>query len=267
MCTAMLNDLLEAALNVARVDDSINNANMEAPPLEDADARKWHDVSLRALSWTRTALASQQDSILKQMLAQARSRCKSAALMSGLDEIQLQAKTPVKPLPLSPDAKPFSPGPPGLWILPSPSEKDTSTTQEEPQSQRAATAFAAAGLSKVGSLREDLMCLRDYDADRCIIVRRIKKLGLASAELLKEHFQRFGVVSEVLVAHSFERKSLKSRCDRIRPAALGFIVMENADAARAALSAGPILIVQQVHINVKKFEVFADENSEHEEAI
>lgn len=264
MGSELLQDFLEAALNVARVDESITDAKVAAPPLEEADAQKWHDVSLRALSWTRTALASQQDSALKLMLEQAKSRCKAAACMSGLHEIQLQTKAPVKPLMLSAEAKPFHPGPPGTWILSSMTAKEGWTEQEEPRSLRAAAAFAAAGLNEVGSLREDLNCLREYDSDRCLIVRRIKRLGLASADLLRAHFQRFGIVSEVLVAHSFERKSPKCRCDRIRPAALGFIVMETADGARAAISAGPTLEVDKVQISIKKFEAFEDDNSDRE---
>jgi len=267
MCTEMLHDLLEAALNVARVDESILDATMGAPPLEEADARKWHDVSLRALSWTRKALASQQESVLQQMLSQAKSQCTSSGDSSGLHEIQLHAKSSAKPLPLSADAKPFHPGPPGVWILPTAQSEESWPEQEEPISQRAAAAFAAAGFDTIGSLREDLMRLREYDADRCLIVRRIKRLGLASADLLRDYFEHFGVVSEVLVAHSFERKSQKNRCDRIRPAALGFIVMATADAAQTAISTGPTLELSNVHITVKKFEAFEDDSIDQEEVM
>jgi len=267
MCTEMLHDLLEAALNVARVDESIIHANMGTPPLDEADARKWHDVSLRALSWTRKALASQQESVLQQMLTQAKGRCTSSGLISGLDKIQLQAKSSVEPFPLSSDAKPFHPGPPGVWILPSAPTRESWPAEEEPSSQRAAAAFAAAGFATTGSLREDLMRLREFDADRCLIVRRIKRLGLDSGDLLRVYFEQFGAVSDVLVAHSFERKSPKCRCDRIRPAALGFIVMGTADAAQAAISAGPSLEVGNVHITVKKFEAFQDDGIDHEEVM
>jgi len=263
-CKTLLQDFLEAALNVARVDESVIEATLGAPPLEDADARKWHDVSLRALSWTRTALASQQDSALKRMLEEARKRCQSSSLMTDLDKIQMQATTPAKCLPLlSADATPFRPGPPGVWILPSPAEKGSLITQEEPRSP-SSTVATAADLDSIGSLREDLVRLREYDSDRCLIVRRIKKLGLASADLLRDHFERFGSVSEVLVAHSVERKSQKCRCDRIRPAALGFVVMENAEEAAAAIAAGPTLEVNKVHIYIKKFEAFEDDSSDRD---
>jgi len=265
----VLQDLLEAALNVARVDESIIDAKGSAPPLDHPDARKWHDVSLRALSWTRTALASQQDSSLRQMLEQSKNRSKASALTSGMEEILVQATTPLQPdqLPLSADTAPFCPGPPGVWIVPNLAAKESLTAQEEPPVLSAAAAFAIADLSGIGSLREDLIRLREYNADRCLIVRRIKKLGLASADLLREYFGRFGVVSEVLVAHSFEKKSPKCRCDRVRPAALGFIIMETAGEAEAAISAGPSLEVDKVLINVKKFEAFEDTNSDHEEVL
>jgi len=264
-CKTLLQDFLAAALNVARVDESVLEATLGAPPLEDAEARKWHDVSLRALSWTRTALASQQDSALKRMLDEARNRCQSSSLMTDLDKIQMQTTAPAKCLPLlSADATPFRPGPPGVWILPSPAEKGSLIAQEEPRSPSATAAIAAADLDSVGSLREDLVRLREYDSDRCLIVRRIKKLGLTSADLLRDHFERFGSVSEVLVAHSVERKSQKCRCDRIRPAALGFVVMENAEEAAAAIAAGPTLEINNVHIYIKKFEAFEDDSSDRE---
>jgi len=267
-CETLLQVLLEAALSVARVDESIIEANLDAPPLEDADARKWHDVSLRALSWSRTAFASQQDSVLKQILEEAKKRCQPSSLMTDLDEIQMQATAPAKYLPpLLADETPFRSGPPGVWILPSLAETGIRMAQEEPRSPSATAAIAAAGLDNIGSLREDLNRLREYDSDRCLIVRRIKKLGLASSDLLRDHFERFGNVSDVLVAHSFERKSQKCRCDRIRPAALGFVVMENAQAAAAAIAAGPTLEVNNVLIYIKKFEAFEDDNSDCQESI
>lgn len=264
-----LQDLLEAALNVARVDASMSDAKSGAPPVQDVEARKWHDVSLRALSWTRTSLIAKQDSLLKEMLQQANAQGgKALSPMTDLQEIQAKSIKPssLPPLPsLSPDAAPFRPGPPGVWKVPCEAPQMSRSWEVEPHALRSKEACEGLRSQGVGSLREDLMRLREYEADCCIIVRQIKKLGLESANLLRQHFTRFGDVAEVLVAHSIERKSPKSRCDRIRPAALGFIIMSNSDAAKAALSAGPTLEVENVQIGIKQFEAFEDDSYSHDE--
>merc|ERR1719161_2891980 len=92
--------------------------------------------------------------------------------------------------------------------------------------------------SLVGSLRADLEKLRTYDPDRCLLVRNLKKLGLSSQQLLQEHFGHYGVVSEVLVAHSFEKPSAKRRNGRIRSATKGFVVMEDPAVALRVLQDG-----------------------------
>jgi len=106
----------------------------------------------------------------------------------------------------------------------------------------------------VGSLRDDLERLKEYDAQQCLIVRRIKRLGLGSPEILREHLSAFGGVKEMLISHSLEKKSAKCRADRVRPAALGFVVMDSVDGAQAALNAGPSLMVGGVDVEVKIFE-------------
>jgi len=117
-----------------------------------------------------------------------------------------------------------------------------------------AGAQVAAGEMSVGSLRDDLECLKKYDAQQCLIVRRIKRLGLGSPEILREHFSRFGGVKDMLISHSLEKKSAKCRADRVRPAALGFIVMTSVEGAQAALQAGPTLMIGNVDVEVKIFE-------------
>ena len=115
-------------------------------------------------------------------------------------------------------------------------------------------AKVAAGDMSVGSLRDDLERLKEYDAQQCLIVRRIKRLGLGSPEILRQHFSGFGNVKEMLISHSFEKKSAKCRADRVRPAALGFIVMDSVEGAQAALRAGPTLMIGDVDIEVNIFE-------------
>jgi hypothetical protein len=116
----------------------------------------------------------------------------------------------------------------------------------------------AAAPQKLGSLRADLEKLRGYEPDCCLIVRRIKHLGIESASILGEHFGRAGTVAEVLVSHSFEKPCQKRRHGRVRPAALGFVVMATREGAERALAAGGEQLVGQAQIGVKIFEPFAD---------
>jgi len=117
-----------------------------------------------------------------------------------------------------------------------------------------AGARVVAGEFSVGSLRDDLERLKDYDDQQCLIVRRIKRLGLGSPAILREHFSGFGDVKEILISHSLEKKSAKCRADRLRPAALGFIVMASVDGAQAALRAGPTIMIGDVDVEVQIFE-------------
>merc|ERR1719198_2610932 len=53
-----------------------------------------------------------------------------------------------------------------------------------------------------GSLRQDLELLRQRQPECVIIVRKIKKLGFESPQILDDHFSQYGEVKELLVAHS-----------------------------------------------------------------
>merc|ERR1719161_3173488 len=76
-----------------------------------------------------------------------------------------------------------------------------------------------------GSLRQDLELLRQRQPECVIIVRKIKKLGFESPQLLDKYFSQFGEVKELLVAHSHVKPTSKRPNGRVRPAALGFVVM------------------------------------------
>merc|ERR1719161_1315682 len=89
-----------------------------------------------------------------------------------------------------------------------------------------------------GSLRQDLELLRQRQPECVIIVRKIKKLGFESPQILDEYFSQFGEVSELLVAHSHVKPTAKRPNGRVRSAALGFVVMESGEAAEKAFKAG-----------------------------
>lgn len=238
-----LKNFLDVAMKMAQIDEAVRSARASAPPPEDKEAQKWHEVSIKALMWTRSSFAEQQSSALGEL--------------KGLVKQKRCASLPPKPVtaPISPSfalsakATTFSP-------------KMMPTCAKVPAcppgvlTPAVAGARVAAGEMGVGSLRDDLERLKEFDPKQCLIVRRIKRLGLGSPDILRNYFASFGVVAEVLIAHSFEKKSTKCRADRLRPAALGFVVMGSVQGAEAALQAGPTLMIRSVDVNVQIFESF-----------
>lgn len=81
------------------------------------------------------------------------------------------------------------------------------------------------------TLQDIMQDLNSVDEERVLIVRRIKQLGFSSGSRLREHFEQFGRVEQVLMSHSHVQQ-------RVRPASLGFVVMVRREDAEAALAAG-----------------------------
>merc|ERR1719161_277258 len=203
---ALLADLVGVAAELARMDEMLAQAEASAPA--SAEARKWHEVSVQALVWSREALAERQNNLLVQMKVLSQVGRAAQAVVASSETIAVATCTPTQP--------------------------EATRSLEPPESETAG----------VGSLRADLERLRGYSKEQCLLVRKIKRLGLESPQKLKAHFERYGAVSEVLVAHSFEKPSAKRRSGRMRPAAIGFIVMATGDAANAILSAGESHMVE-----------------------
>jgi len=55
-----LKNFLEVAMKVAQIDEAIMKARASAPSQEDSEALKWHEVSIKALMWTRSSLVEQK---------------------------------------------------------------------------------------------------------------------------------------------------------------------------------------------------------------
>merc|ERR1719428_1698328 len=100
------------------------------------------------------------------------------------------------------------------------------------------------------SMRLQLEQLKKHPAGHALIVRKIKSLGFDSAEVLKEHFGQYGSVAEVLVAHSITKPSAKRSKGRVRPAAIGFVVMASLEGADAALAAGEQQMIEATTVEV-----------------
>jgi len=225
-------------MKVAQIDEAIMSARASAPSQEDSEAFKWHEVSIKALMWTRSSLVDQQSAALGKLKNSASSQQVSVPPSAVPSRVPASSSSPTA-TPVSPVPKPSS----DAWVR---SSKLLTPSQ--------VGAKVAAGDMSVGSMRDDLERLKEYDAQQCLIVRRIKRLGLGSPEILRQHFSGFGNVKEMLISHSFEKKSAKCRADRVRPAALGFIIMDSVEGAQAALRAGPTLMIGDVDIEVHIFE-------------
>merc|ERR1719420_345235 len=226
----LLADLVGVAAELARMDEMLAQAEASAPA--SAEARKWHEVSVQALVWSREALVERQNNLLVQM------------------KVLLQVGHADKTVVVSSEtivAQTYSPTQPEVALSLEPQESETAV---------------------VGSLRADLERLRGYSKEQCLLVRKIKRLGLESSQKLRAHFERYGAVSEVLVAHSFEKPSAKRRLGRVRPATKGFVVMEESAAARAVLEAGEAHMVEdddQLHeVIVQHFNPFVAEGLDEE---
>lgn len=236
-----LKDFLEIAMKVAQIDEAISKARASAPAQEDAEASKWHEVSIKALMWTRSSIVEQQSNALEQLKSSAVSHKSSKCPSTQVVPPEAPASS------LSASAAAFSPAVPR-------SSLDSRLRTPKMPTPSQVGAKVAAGEMSVGSLRDDLERLKEFDAQQCLIVRRIKRLGLSSPDILRKHLSAFGGVKEMLISHSFEKKSSKCRADRVRPAALGFIVMDTVEGAQAALRAGPTIMIGDVDVEVKIFE-------------
>jgi hypothetical protein len=219
---AVLLELVNIAAQIARVDQMIAQVTNGAP---DADeAKRWHEISLQALRCSR------------DMLSQKQAEC-----LAGLRGSSPEA---------TPATMEIAP-PPGLSQTETPTWMG-SPVEAIPEFVPEVKTLESGG----GSLRRDLEVLRERNPERVLIVRKIKKLGFESPTLLTEHFQQYGQVAEVLVAHSHVRPTPKRPNGRVRPAALGFMVMASEEAAQSALQAGVSQAVCGVVIEVGSFESF-----------
>lgn len=264
-------DLIQVASQLSQIDVMAGKA-VEATAgcsQDSEEVRKWRDLSVCALEWSRAAVAKRQTAVAER-LERALDLKQEVAAAKRPSNLQL-ASADSAPPPLEQPAV-FGP-PPGLAALPPPppgfaprvaSKKVlplAPITFEDPEELEAADGFSllsgegekaaacAAAASSVaarqrameefekgGTLRAHLERMNRED-QRCILVaRRINRLGFQSPTLLEEYFQRFGGAKHVLVAHSRVKPSTKRPAYRIRPAGLGFVVMGSPEAAEEVVT-------------------------------
>jgi len=122
-----------------------------------------------------------------------------------------------------------------------------------------------ANITEDNTLRANLRKMSEVDANRIFMVRKISKLGLGSAQLLKTHFGQFGGVANVFVTHSIDKRKADpenpNAKPHVRPAGIGFIVMDKAEDVDAILQQGLEHVVYGTNINVASYEHQMPEDS------
>jgi len=229
-------ELSEVASQLAHVEMMLAQVTESVP--EEESAKRYHEISLQALECSKKMLGEKQAQCLKLL----------GVLIGSPD------KAPEE------EAKPLaeSTSPSSTWE--GWSKADLAAVPEfvPPPS-------VASKLIGSGSLRQDLELLRLRQPECVIIVRKIKKLGFESPQILDEHFSQYGEVKELLVAHSHVKPTAKRPNGRVRPAALGFVVMDTAEATRNAFEAGTNQIIGGVSIELAPFESFDSHYAEEDE--
>jgi hypothetical protein len=237
---SLLLELTTIAAQLAHVDKTFGKVNDGAP--EDPEARRWHDISVQALRTSRNMLSEKQMTCLNEIGALAGVPEITAAATGNAESeqkpLQSQGKTSSWDswTPADIDACPeFVPPPPGLEQVPWKSHSEDAAN---------------------GSLRKDLEMLRQAQPDTVLIVRKIKKLGFESPEMLRQHFGQYGPVQEILVAHSHVKPTPKRPNGRVRPAALGFVIMASPEGVKNAFEVGDVQNVCGYPVELKLFESF-----------
>lgn len=113
-------------------------------------------------------------------------------------------------------------------------------------------------LAEAGTMKRHLKELESEDAARIFIARRINRLGFTSAELLREHFSRYGEVKGIYVSNSRVKAGRGNGDDssdvfRIRAAVSGFVVMASAEPVAIILAEGSEHEVNGVALRLEPF--------------
>eukprot|EP00438_Fugacium_kawagutii_P035421 Skav202011 [mRNA] locus=scaffold1829:159235:169915:- [translate_table: standard] len=141
------------------------------------------------------------------------------------------------------------------WLSGSAENEEAAQSSSPPSSS---TEKASLHADKKSTLGMHLTQLQTEDPKCVFIARRINGMGFQSKDVLSAHYEQYGRVLKVLVAHSkvkpFRRQGAQSR---IRPGSLGFIVMDSPQSVEKILAHGANQTVAGHNISVERFEKIA----------
>eukprot|EP00746_Dinoflagellata_sp_MGD_P149320 gnl/MRDRNA2_/MRDRNA2_81366_c0_seq3.p1 gnl/MRDRNA2_/MRDRNA2_81366_c0~~gnl/MRDRNA2_/MRDRNA2_81366_c0_seq3.p1 ORF type:complete len:293 (+),score=79.14 gnl/MRDRNA2_/MRDRNA2_81366_c0_seq3:90-968(+) len=229
-------ELTEVASQLAHVEMMLAQVTENTP--EEESAKRYHEISLQALECSKQMLKEKQAHCLQDL----------GAMIGSPIEATKDKATPT----MEPDSTSAT------WNSWSKEEIDA-VPEFVPESK------VDAKLIGSGSLRQDLELLRQRRPECVLIVRKIKKLGFESPQILDNYFSQYGEVKELLVAHSHVKPTAKRPNGRVRPAALGFVVMATEEGAQNAFKAGTEQWLHGVNIELAPFESFDAHYAEEED--
>jgi len=129
---------------------------------------------------------------------------------------------------------PMLPAPPSRWLAAAALDPAVAGAAEGAAAEDGGRRQRGARRRNMLQVATQLNKLDLLDPLRVVRVRKISRLGFGSSGLLREHFERWGPVEEVLLSGVEERPGGPQQ--RLRPSGFGFVVMASADAAQRALS-------------------------------
>jgi len=229
-------ELTDVASQLAHVEMMLAQVTENAA--EEETAKRYREISLQALECSQKMLREKQSQCLSDL---------GALIGSPVKAAEDDAKPPAGSAPTSSTWKGWSKG--AIEAIPEFVPPNDLTSK----------------LIGSGSLRQDLELLRQRQPECVIIVRKIKKLGFDSPQILDEYFSQYGEVKELLVAHSHVKPTAKRPNGRTRPAALGFVVMASAEAAQKVFQAGTDQMIGGFDIELAPFESFDAHYAEEDE--
>jgi len=105
------------------------------------------------------------------------------------------------------------------------------------------------------SLRSYLNYLKQIDAGRILLARKINRLGFDAAAVLTAHYTAYGSVKHVFVprSRSVARSQSNRPFVRKRPSGIGFVVMAESQAVDAILQDGEVQSVAGVTVYLQRF--------------
>lgn len=103
-------------------------------------------------------------------------------------------------------------------------------------------------------LATHLESLEQHDPRRVFVAKRIARLGLNNGEVLREHFERYGPVTEVMLVNS--PSAAQAQATRLRPSGMAYVLMQRAaDVSEILLDGGELgqVSVGDAHVAISRF--------------
>lgn len=233
---ALLLELVTIVTQIAQLDEMVIKVRASAP-VTGTEADKWHQISVQALETSRKYMVEQQMSLIQRL---ANTTGTSLAVSDAKKEEAVTEKVAIAP-------------PPGLE-MPSHDEDTTPTNKMS----------AAVVQGQENSLRSDLEKIKNHPSGCALLIRKIKPLGFESPEYLRSHCEKFGQVADVLVSHCVTKPSPKRAKGRVRPAALGFVIMATPEEAERVFAEGEQQTITfrdtDVAVEVQRFRDVSEES-------